>query len=323
MYPLLQHPDRFVWDFWYIYDASQQLFHLLFLNADPALVAENQHHFAAVIGYATTHDFTSIEWQDHQVFQADPDGWDNSSIWSGDVVRCRDGYAFWYTSRDRRQDDGMTQQIGLAVSTDFRSWQRIPQVRLTPDTRWYEPRAVADDNTTHAWRDPFMFRFNRMLYMLVAAKSRQQPPTRKGAVALLQSTDGSLTNWSVLPPLHAGGWASECEVPQLYQRDDRLVLVYSGWARHDYAPTTAGQGGLYMIEHPVPAGELAHVDFAALPQVVLAESAGLYACRVIPELGGDIVGFDLARGGLRRVAGVAGIQSLDREFTGFSIASLA
>jgi len=319
MYPLLQHPERFVWDFWYVYDSVHQLFHLLFLNADPALVPDNLHHFAAVIGYATTRDFTSIEWQQHNIFQADPDGWDNTSIWSGDLVRYRDGYAFFYTSRDQRQDDGMTQQIGLAVSPDLRSWQRVPQMRLTADPRWYEPRAVVDDDTTHAWRDPFVFRFNGTLYMVVAAKSRQQPPTRKGAVALLQSTDGSLSNWTVLPPLHAGGWASECEVPQLYQRDDRLVLAYSGWARHDYAPTTAGQGGLHLIEHPMPAEALAHVEFAALPRVIVAEAAGLYACRVIPELGGDIVGFDLTRGGLRRVPGEAGLQSLDRDLADLSI----
>jgi beta-fructofuranosidase len=36
------------------------------------------------------------------------------------------------------------------------------------------------------------------------------------------------------------------------------------------------------------------------PQVLVPPEKGLYACRLIPELGGEIVGFDTEYGGLRR-----------------------
>lgn len=36
------------------------------------------------------------------------------------------------------------------------------------------------------------------------------------------------------------------------------------------------------------------------PEVLVPPDKNLYACRVIPELGGAIVGFDTVQGGLRR-----------------------
>lgn len=321
MYPLLQHPERFVWDFWYHYDEQEQLFHLFFLNADPALAPANQHHFAAMVGHATTPDFCSIQWHRHDMFQARPDGWDNTSIWTGDIIRCRDGYAYFYTSRDRRVDDGLTQNVGLAVSRNLADWKRIEHFRLKPDTRWYEPRSVAGDDTIHAWRDPYLFRLEGHIYMLLGTKSNQHPPARKGSVGLLRSQGGSLLDWEAMPPLYSSGWVSECDVPLLYQHEGRLMLVYTGWAQFDHAPGTAGAGGLHLV-----AGEellLAPQNFPHPPTVLVPESTGLYACRIIPELDGDIVGFDLAEGGLRRIAAATGFAHLDRDFTDIALDTLA
>ncbi len=49
-------------DFWYDFEPDTQIFHLFYLNADRSLVANEQHHFSAQVGYATTKDFLSIEW---------------------------------------------------------------------------------------------------------------------------------------------------------------------------------------------------------------------------------------------------------------------
>ena len=57
-----QHPSRYVWDFWYSWDRQHEIFHVLYLNADHAIAASNQHHFASELGYAVTKDFVEIEW---------------------------------------------------------------------------------------------------------------------------------------------------------------------------------------------------------------------------------------------------------------------
>jgi beta-fructofuranosidase len=322
MYPLLQHPDRFVWDFWYHYDTKDQLFHILYLNADPCLVASNQHHFSARIGYAVTRDFTKIDWRSDNVFQAsvyswDTYHWDNTSIWSGDIIKVHDGLLFYYTSRDQYVDDGLTQNIGLAFSTDYLQWERVPSFRLKPDPRFYEPQSVQGDSTIHAWRDPFLFRASGEIYMLLSAKDPFQTIGRKGCIGLLRSIDHSLTEWAALPPIYSPGWYSECEVPQLYKKKNQYLLAYSSWAKYDLAPSTQGQGGLQGVIST--AGGIDE-PFSELPQVLLAEASGLYACRVIPELDGDIVGFDIKKGGLRRVAAHTKLASVNRDFSQMKLA---
>lgn len=317
MLSLLQHSERFVWDFWYHYDIEESMFHLLYLNADPSLVPKNQHHFSARIGYATTRDFTSIEWVNDDVFHASKDGWDNTAIWTGDVIRIKDGFLLFYTSRDRNIDDGLTQNIGAAFSTDFLHWERVKNFRLQPDSRYYEPRTVDGDNSIHSWRDPFVFRYDESVYMLLCAKSPEQKVERKGTVGLLRGVDNSLTKWEVLPPIFSPGWFSECEIPQIYRDGARLVLTYSSWAKFDNAPNTDGEGGLQSVTGS--SQSLLDADFKDLPRVLLPESSGLYACRVIPELGGDIVGFNIKKGGLQRVNVKTGLKAVNRNFTEFPL----
>ena len=308
--------QRYSWDFWYYFDQSAKLFHILYLNADRALVKSGKHHSDARVGYAITPDFEEIEWVDDDVFLADSEGWDNTSIWSGDLVKVSGGYAFFYTSRDGRLGDGMTQNIGLALSKDLRSWERAPGVRIEPDARWYATETIRDDASIHAWRDPFLFKLNGRTMMLVSAKSAVQPLGRNGCVGLLRSVEGSLRVWEAMPPLFDPGWYSEVEVPQLLRsRSGGYTLVYSSQSRGDSAPGTEGKGGLQAV--PVEIGETgwsARTELYA-PKVILGESSGLYACRVIPELGGEIVGFDMAAGGLKRSGVSEALAGVDRDFS--------
>jgi sucrose-6-phosphate hydrolase SacC (GH32 family) len=299
-FPLVKNSNRFVWDFWYWYDTNTASFHLLYLNADYELVPGNQHHFSARIGYAITKDFTEIDWIDDDVFCANHTGWDNTSIWSGDLVRHNDGFILFYTSRNNMTDDGMTQYIGAAYSNNFLDWKRLDGFVLKADPRWYDLRSLKGDSSIHAWRDPFIFRDNDKTWMLLCAKEHDAALGHKGAVALLHAEDSSLMNWSIHKPLFSPGWYSECEVPQIYLNEaGQKVLVYSSWARFDNAPTTNGVGGL----HAVILGD-------DKPWVLVPESEGLYACRVIPELGGDVVGFDILQGGLRRLGITTGLHSM-------------
>lgn len=317
MYSLLQHPDRFVWDFWYFFDKKNCIFHILYLNADPAQVLNNQYHFSSVVGYAMTEDFTQMEWIDSDVFHAQHDGWDNTSIWSGDIIQCRDGYLFYYTSRNSSVDDGMTQNIGLAFSTNFRDWRRVDNFRLEPQTLYYEARSVKGDDTIHSWRDPYLFIYKDNIYMLVAAKNIKQPPTRKGSIALLRSINNSLTNWEALPPLYSPGCVSECDVPMIYKYDNHLAILYSCWAKFDHSSATEGKGGLHIVRSK--GMELTTENFTSDPSTLLAENTGFYACRVIPELGGELVGPDFKHGGIRRIAICTGFQHLNRDFSIFAL----
>ncbi len=310
-YPLIRHPDRFTWDFWYFYDNDEQVFHLLYLNAELSLVPGGRHHNAARVGYGVTTDFTSIDWVNDSVFCASKNGWDNRAIWSGDVVKTADGYAMFYTSRDGDQDDGMTQQVGIAVSQDFQHWERVDGFRLEADPAYYEVRSVEGDSMAHAWRDPFLFRDGDGIYMIIVANSRTQPLTRKGSVGLLKSVGGSVTRWEALPPAFSPGTFSQCEVPQVYQKNGRLAVVFSCLGQ--FCSGGAAGGGLHVAAGP-PVGEI-EAGFGPESRVLLDESEGLYAARVIPELAGDIVGFDLKRGGLKRVAARTGYRHVDRDFS--------
>ncbi|MHA1882047.1 MAG: beta-fructosidase [Candidatus Thorarchaeota archaeon] len=314
---MLLHPTNFTWDFWYYYDGNAKLFHILYLNADSSLVQSNKHHFSARIGYATTKEFQSIDWINDDVFHASEDGWDNTSIWSGDVVRISDRFLFYYTSRDKNVDNGFTQNIGLAQSTDFIHWSRVEDVQIRPDERYYEPRSIEGDSTIHAWRDPFLFRTGDGIYMLLSSKSKNLPLHNNGSIALLRSKDNSLTDWEILPPLFSTGWYSECEVSQIYLQGEDYVLAYSSWAKFDGCPFTNKAGGLQGVTYskisPFAKG------LTGTPEVLLPESSGLYACRVIPELQGDIVGFDIEKGGFQRVPAKTGLKAINRDFTEFSL----
>jgi sucrose-6-phosphate hydrolase SacC (GH32 family) len=317
VYPTLQHPDRHVWDFWYYFEPETKVFHLFYLNAELNLVATEQHHSSAQVGYATTKDFLSIEWHTDRVLNADPNGWDNTAIWSGDVIKVQNGFLMFYTSRNKATDDGMTQNIGVVFTPRLQSfdrWFRIPNIRIEPQAP-YELRHVPDDTTTHAWRDPFLFRHQQQIYMLLSAKDPTQPLGRKGAVALLQAKNNNFEDWEYLDPICQPGCYAEMEVPQLYRSTgDKYALVYSSWAKNDFSTVTDRSGGLQGMFSPSPFN-----FFGEHPQVLLPETDRLYACRIIPELDGEIVGFDIDTGGIRRSGVKTGLKSVDRDFSSYSV----
>jgi sucrose-6-phosphate hydrolase SacC (GH32 family) len=321
MYPLLQHPTRYIWDFWYYYDSKSQIFHILYLNADLSLVQENHHHFSSCVGYATTQDFIHIDWIQDQVITASQDGWDNTSIWTGDVIKYRDGFACFYTSRDHREEDGLTQNLGLAISQDFLEWERILSFRIRPNSQWYESHTLEGNGTIHAWRDPFVFQYQGILYMILAAQSKQHPLMHKGAIGLLKSPNNSLLDWIACPPIYAPGRFTECEVPQMYQQNGRLILGYSSWEHSDKEPNQIHRGGFYIVKGQQKTDSDTILEFRESPEILLGQRMGLYACRIIPELNGDIVGFNIKQGGIQRISSQTNFQSVDRDFSQLDISS--
>ncbi len=317
IYPTLRHPTRYIWDFWYYFDPRLKLFHVFFLNADPALVPDEKHHWVSQVGYAITKDFLTVEWGPHDVFTASSDRWDNTSIWSGDVISIKDGFLLFYTSRNSETDDGKTQNIGIAFASriDTDKWEPIPDIRIRPDGLIYESRHVPGDCSTHAWRDPFLFRHNNQIYMLISAKAVKRPIRKNGAIGLLRSQDSGFRNWEILKPIADPGFYSEMEVSQLLlNTKDKYELVYSTSPKWDYAIATNKAGGLHGINSPDLNGFNQNS-----PHVLLPFDSGLYACRIIPEMGGEIIGFDHRTGGIRRSGIKTGFRYVNRDFLDCSL----
>lgn len=332
----LQHPSRHVWDFWYYFDAEAKLFHLFYLNADRELVATGQHHFCSCLGHATTADFNHIDWGDHDstsILNPPTGHWANTSIWSGDVIKVGNGYLLFYTSRDRGQDDGMTQAIGVAYASDLcsRRWH-VFETQITPKAG-YQTKGLTNDITLHAWRDPFLFRLRSsgQIFMLVSAKLAAGPMGRNGAIALLTVSDQTFASvikgqreWTYLNPIAQPSFYPEMEVPQLYQTPEgHYELLFSTWAKNDFSPTTDQAGGLQGLTlSDLWNRTRTAIDLpwsAPKAHVWLPERYGLYACRIIPELDGEIIGFDIQLGGIRRSGIQTHLRSMDRDFSDLMI----
>ncbi|MBE9111731.1 beta-fructosidase [Nodosilinea sp. LEGE 07298] len=331
MPPSMQHPSRHVWDFWYHFDAEAKLFHIFYLNADRALVSSGKHHFASTVGHATTPDFDSIDWGDEDSFnilKPSPGHWANTSIWSGDVIKVKNGYLMFYTSRDRNQDDGLTQSIGVAYTDNLWSTQwQVLDTQINPSAA-YQTKSLDGDLTFHAWRDPFLFRRqDGCIDMLVAAKTSAGAVGCNGAIALLTLATADFPaairgerEWNYLAPIAQPCCYAEMEVPQLYKNSrGSYELVFSTWAKYDFAPATAGQGGFQSLTLPTSGGTSEEtISFSPSSQdfqVLIPESKGLYACRIVPELDGEIIGFDSQAGGIRRSGIKTKFEAMNRDFS--------
>lgn len=333
----MQHPSRHVWDFWYHFDREAKLFHIFYLNADRALVSSNKHHFSSAIGHATTLDFDSIDWGNEDSFnilKPSLGHWANTSIWSGDVIEIKNGYLMFYTSRDGTQDDGLTQSIGIAYTNDLWTTQwHVLDTQIKPSSV-YQVKSLIGDLTFHAWRDPFLFRLSEenQVYMLVSAKLSDGAMGHNGAIAVLSVADENFSNavsgkseWEYLAPASQPGCYAEMEVPQLYKHPQGShELVFSTWAKYDFAPTTNSLGGFQGLTIPAPSNakrnELRFSPFSQNFHVLLPETQDLYACRIVPELDGEIVGFDTQVGGIRRSGIKTQFESMNRDFSDLMIA---
>lgn len=319
MFPSMRHPKRYVWDFWYYYEPGTGLYHIFYLNADEILLPSEKHHHAACVGHAVTYDFIRMDWGDEasfDVLKPLKNHWANTSIWSGDIIKIKNGFLLFYTSRDRNQDDGMTQNIGIAFSDNLslNEW-KITSARIQPRDP-YQLKNTLGDLSIHAWRDPFLYKKDGEVFMLVSAKSTDDPIGRNGVVGLLQlkDKDFSADKWELLPPILKPCCYSEMEVPQLYKDPQgKYELVFSTWAKNDFSETTRQSGGFQGFTSQ----NLESLNGLKNSHVLIPEKYGLYACRVVPELDGEIVGFDIQEGGIRRSGVRTQFQHVSRDFSNF------
>ncbi len=160
-----------------------------------------------------------VQWEELPVAVApgNAESPDADGAGTGSVIEAGGRYYLFYTGH--RMASRTPQTICLATSTDLIHFEKKDgNPLLTPDEANYEP---VD------WRDPYVF-FNeteQCFWMLIAARRREGPTSRRGCIVLATSED--LLNWQVEPePLYVPStYCPEC--PELFSMDGRWFLVYS------------------------------------------------------------------------------------------------
>ena len=184
------------------------------------------------------------------VMAVNPSGWDDQHVWAPHIVESGGLYWMFYTGVS--QDPGTyasTQRIGLAVSSDLMTWNRVgtgPVFDLSQTSwGWWDPL-----EPLMACRDPFVMRDpaapGRWLMYYTASPASDTAST---LVGVARSTGQGLTQWQDLQPLWATHRSNSFNVlnesPHLFQRNGRWFMMVT---------TSAGQPLSFFVGYD-PVGE--------------------------------------------------------------------
>ncbi|MFN7948298.1 MAG: hypothetical protein U0Z53_23305 [Blastocatellia bacterium] len=223
--------DQYLWDFWFARQNNE--LHVFYLQAGHRAAQWNPdlRHDLASVGHAV---MTTAGWRelttDHPAFEKSPGtAWDNRAIWTGCVVQnpADDLHYLFYTARCNEDQPVWTpsewqrpQQIGLAVSRDLMTWERVAAYPVIPNPG----RMIGLDGV--AWRDPYVMRgADGCWYAFICARLNPEDKNNKhfdadcGAViAWLKADD--LTGWDCYSTSHliASDEFYQMEVPQVFWR---------------------------------------------------------------------------------------------------------
>jgi beta-fructofuranosidase len=194
--------DRWIWDSWYVWDGD--VCHAFYLCASRGLYDPNRRHRNTNVGHAISKDLINWETLPDALSPSESPAFDSWTTWTGSTVKGDDGRWWMYYTGTSREDGGDIQSIGIAVSNDLITWEKLStQALVQADGRWYE---LLDKSVWHdqAWRDPWVFKGEDDLWhMLVTARSREGDPATRGVMGHAVSTD--MLNWEVLQPLSEPG----------------------------------------------------------------------------------------------------------------------
>jgi beta-fructofuranosidase len=210
---------KWLWDSWYVQDGDT--WHGYFLQAPKSLVDPHARHLNATQRHGVSKDLVS--WTDlGTTFEPQRNGaaWDDSTTWTGSVVRGDDGLWHLFYTGTKLAEASLYQRIGHATSTDLHNWVRVGDglaLDLTgPNADCYE----ADHRVGHwhdrAMRDPWVMRdpngHGWLMYFTARAPGIDEP-NAGGAIGFATSTD--LRTWTLQPPVFTGGFG-QLEVPQVF-----------------------------------------------------------------------------------------------------------
>ena len=285
----LKLPDRWIWDSWYVWDGDTC--HVFYLCASRGLYDPIRRHRNTNIGHAVSKDLVRWEVLPDALSPSESPAFDSWTTWTGSVVRGDDGKWWMYYTGTSREDEGLVQRIGAAVSDDLMSWTKLgPTALVSADPRVYE--VLADQSwDSEAWRDPWVFKMQNdsRWHMLVTARSRSGMPSERGVMGHAVSTD--MKSWKVLEALSEPGQGfGHLEVFQYEVVDGIPIIVFCcGW-RELSSKRLEEVGRVDLTYSVVCDDSLSKVDFRSARPFI---EPNVYAGRLVqgPDGRWNLIGF--------------------------------
>jgi predicted GH43/DUF377 family glycosyl hydrolase len=191
------------------------VYHLFYLRGNPAVN----------IGHATSGDL--IHWDlEPPVLYVEPGTWDEKALWAPEILQSPESqYYLYYTG----VNNSFSQQTGLALSIDLAGWEKFPWPVYHPDPSW----ANWTDSTWSNGRDPFIFEYDGINYLLVTASTSNN----KGAIASARSDD--FVHWEDNGPIYVHDSWHAIESVQCIVKNSKFHLFFSeeavGGTSHMYS----------------------------------------------------------------------------------------
>ena len=232
-------PDRVLHDTW-VFVRKDEI-HLFYLAPQ---VGNNLHR---LIGHAVSTNW--VDWDELPFIElTGAEGqWDGGRVGTGHVFRHDDGrYYMAYTGRIDPQED-----IGLAVSDDLLTWEKVSSVPVWPQARHspYETPEAAP-GLALPWRDPFIVRTPQGIWeAYVCARTDRGPLAGRACVGRCRLD--AIDRWTTLDPIATTGTYAMMEVPEIFRCGDRFWLTFntgSAWGRRlDTARRPNASGTFYLV----------------------------------------------------------------------------
>ncbi len=295
--------DKFIWDFWYLYNVKSKIFDVYFLNSDAVYAKKNQQHFHSTVGKSKTLDWVDFFGFSSDFIHADDSLWANTSIWTGDTIKYGNKNAVFFTSRDRNELDGTVQHIGVAI-VDIDGRVEMTEAKISATDGLYLTETDSNEKTIHCWRDPFIFESNNSVYMLVAAKRKDFPLDKRGCIALMELVDkNDLTKWKHNRTILSTDF-SEVELPQIYKTNRESMRIFFNAKRSDGSSYFIMTEEFYFNDSENISCNI-KIDREILHEIY--EHHKYYGLRVIPENNNIICAFNKTLGCVEIVYNIASV----------------
>ncbi len=193
------------------------------------------------LGHASTADF--VRWQTHEpCLYVRPGSWDGGHVIAPFVLE-HDG-RFWMFYAGCTVDN--TQRIGLAVSQDLFTWERVgdgPLIR-PEEYGW----AFCPTRGGASCRDPHVLRVGDQFLLYYTAITREG----RACVALATSTD--LLNWQDCGPCYVAEDLTPCESSNVQEMGGRYYLFFGGHVEH-WSYVVSDNPWRWPAQRPRPVGK--------------------------------------------------------------------
>ena len=291
---VLKLEDKWVWDSWYVRDG--ELWHAYFLQADKSIGDPELRHFNVSQGHAVSRDLVRWDYLGTCFAPASSPAWDDYTSWTGSVIRDDEGLWHLFYTGGSRAEDALYQRIGHATSTDLHNWSRVGDGLCLdmegPNCRHYEVEHKIGFWHDRAMRDPWVIRDPQgkgwLMYFTARGASIEEA-NEGGVIGFATSPD--LYNWTLEPPVHAGGHYGQLEVPQVFEVAGRWYCLFCTNDIH-WSEREIGKWGGSLTGNHYLVGPSARGPFELPDEPFLDGSSNRYAAKILEEDGKlSIIGF--------------------------------